>query len=722
MGWVENRNDGVLIHLEGEEHIISRFEKNIPLEAPAAANIHSIRRIRTENRNYKEFKIVNSRNISDEITEVSPDIAVCEACLNDMNNQPHRIDYPFINCTNCGPRFTIIKDLPYDRDKTTMASFEMCHICKKEYINVMDRRFHAQPVACNSCGPMYSIEYDGSVETDIYKILDILKHKIESGSIAAIKGLGGFHLACDAQNQNAVARLRLAKNRDGKPFAVMFRDIDSLRKYACVSNVEMELLTGWRKPIVLLQTREKLADGVSAGFNTVGAMLPYMPFHHLLMQRLSIPVIVLTSGNISDEPIIIHNHEAREILLPVSDMLVTYNRDIHNRTDDSVSRIINGTERIIRRSRGYVPNPIRLSLNADGILAAGAELVNCFCIGKGSQAIMSQHIGDLKNLETLEFYKESFEHFKKLFRVSPEMIVRDLHPDYLSSKYADETGLKTISVQHHHAHITSVMAEYGLDEKVIGIAFDGTGLGDDEAIWGGEFFVCDLNEYERMNHFRYVSMPGGDKATEEPWRMAVSYLYDVFGEGFREMPLPLLDFVSDEHVQIILNAIEKKINCPLTSSAGRLFDAIAALLNIVLYSEFHAEAPMRLEAIASENINNSYSYTVTGQEIDFTPMIKEIIRDIEKGTDNGIVSAKFHNTIINVIFAVAKEIGKRSGLKKVVLSGGSFQNKYILENIEKRFEGSGMKLFIPAKVPVNDGGIALGQLVIAAKRRELKCV
>jgi hydrogenase maturation protein HypF len=720
-GWVENRNDGVQIKVEGKQVGLEQFLASLENEAPLVSNITSLKVEEEKPENSSTFEIIKSSDISEEITEISPDIAVCENCLRDMKNQQHRINYPFINCTNCGPRFTIIKDLPYDREKTTMAVFPMCDQCKVEYSDILDRRFHAQPVACNYCGPYYELIYHGKRIKGIDRITTLVSEKILRGEIVTIKGLGGFFMACDAGNPQAVDRLREAKNRDGKPFAVMFSCIKEVKEYAEVNSIEERELLSWRKPIVILKTRKPLADGVSVGFHTIGAMLPYMPFHYLLFEKLKLPAIVLTSGNLSEEPIIINNNTAEKKLLPVSDALLTYNRDIYNRTDDSVQMVVNNKSRLIRRSRGYVPIPVDLKLNVDGILATGAELVNCFCLGKGTQAFMSQHIGDLKNLETYEFFTQSITQFEKLFRVKPKILVCDLHPEYLSTKYAMSTSEDLVSVQHHHAHIASCMAEHGLDEKVIGVSFDGIGLGDDGKIWGGEFLVCDLADYERVTHFEYVPMPGGDKATEEPWRMGVSYLYKVFGKDILKLDLPFLNKIGKQHIELMLQMINKGINCPLTSSAGRLFDAVASILNICSYADFHAEAPMRLESIIEKNMNDEYSYNID-KVISLARTIRGIVEDIKSGVPNSVIAAKFHSTIISVIFNAVRRIALGKKINMVVLSGGTFQNRYLLEEVENLLKKNDFQVFSQVKVPCNDGGLALGQLVIAAKRREMKCV
>ncbi len=712
-GSVENTNEYVLIKAECTDDTLSVFIDELKQYAPPASYIESINIQKDTVKNYPDFYIEKSRNISDDITQVSPDIAVCNNCLQDMHAQAHRLHYPLINCTNCGPRFTITRELPYDRQNTTMASFKMCPQCKKEYEEPSDRRFHAQPIACNHCGPNYSLLFNNQNITDTDKIITTLAKLIQQGKTIAIKGTGGYHLMCDALNEKAVHNLRKQKKREKKPFAVMFRDINTAKEHATIGKKEEELLMSWQRPIVLLKEKKALAKPVSLGFRTIGAMLPYMPFHYLLFEKLQTDVIVMTSGNISDEPIVKDDPEAKKRLLPLSDALVLYNRDIHNRTDDSVTFVVNEKEHLIRRSRGYVPHPHALNYNVNNILATGAELVNCFCLGKNNLAIMSQHIGDLKNIKTYEFYTESIERFSKLFRATPELIACDLHPDYLSTRYANETGLPLIKIQHHHAHIASCMAEHNIDEPVIGISLDGTGLGDDGNIWGGEYLICNLEDYSRYTHLEYIPLPGGDKATYEPWRTALSYLFKIYGKSIPE--LPFLEKINKEKMDMVSLAIEKQINTPLTSSMGRLFDAVSALCNVCTQPAFHAEAPMRLESIMDPSCNNKYSFEIK-KEISFKPMIHEIISDLKNNIPAAEISAKFHHTIIDVNLTIAKKIREDTGIKKVMLSGGSFQNRFLLSNTETKLQQAGFDVFANEKFPVNDGGIALGQLVVAGRR------
>jgi len=665
----------------------------------------------------KDFIILTSQDNSDETSEISPDIAVCPECLADMKMQPNRINYPFINCTHCGPRFTIIKDFPYDRKKTTMASFNLCDECREEYENIMDRRFHAQPVACKQCGPVYTLHTRDKVIHDFMEILDHTISMIKDGGILAVKGTGGFHLMCDAKNEVAVSRLRKSKKREGKPFAVMYRDVESVKEFLPVSEAEEKALVSWRRPIVILNAVSQPAFSISSGLNTMGVFLPYMPWHYLFFEKSGLPAIVLTSGNLAGEPIIIDNMKALELMQGIADGVLTYNRDIYNRTDDSVVRIMNGHERVIRRSRGFVPAAVKVHLDVSGILATGAELSNSFCLGKGNRAYLSQYIGDIKNKETMNFFEDTVARFLKLFRIQPELVAADLHPDYLSTRYARSLGIELIQVQHHHAHIASCMAENRLDEPVIGLAFDGTGYGDDGNTWGSEFLVCDYKDYTRRNHFAYMPMPGGDRAAEEPWRMGLSLLYQAFGDHLFDMDIPLLHSVNLKKAKLITEAISKNINAPLSSGTGRLFDAVASITGICINSLFHAEAPMKLESAIWSDIQDYYDVNIS-DGISFLPAIRQICADLSHGVSTGIISARFHNTVVEATFQEVKKISRETGINKIVLSGGTFQNKYLFESLETRLRKNNFVTFSHEKIPCNDGGLSLGQLVVAAAKRE----
>ncbi|MFC2087353.1 carbamoyltransferase HypF, partial [Bacteroidota bacterium] len=586
--------------------------------------------------------------------------------------------------------------------------------CEEEYVNLSDRRFHAQPIACNNCGPKYKLKVNHEIN-DFKNVLLKACELLNDGKILLIKGLGGFHMACDALNVKAIDQLREIKIREKKPFAILFKTIGSIEEYAYLSEEEKHSLLSWRRPIVLLESKGILSEKINPGLSTLGAFLPYMPIHYMLFERLNSPAIVLTSGNLSDEPIYIQNDIAYEVFHDKTDGILDYNRKIYNRTDDSVCRVMHGKERIFRRSRGYAPVPLYLKQNVDSILATGAELVNCFCIGKGNQAILSQHIGDLKNYETLEFFEETIEKFTRLYRVEPELIACDLHPDYLSTRYAESKSQRKVYVQHHHAHIASCMAECGLDEPVIGISFDGTGYGTDQHIWGSEFIITGLDQFERFAHFEYMPMPGGDAAVKEPWRMAVSFLKKYIGDDYLNIDLPFLNTISRNKLLKINDMIDKDINSPLSCGAGRLFDAVAALLNICTISNHHAEAPMRLESQIVKRISGKYDVELDSV-ISFHTMFEQMISDILTKSEIKSIATKFHNTMVDLIHRVAEKMRKETGIQKLVLSGGTFQNKYLVENLVPLLYRNDFDVYLHEKIPPNDGGIALGQLVIAAKK------
>jgi hydrogenase maturation protein HypF len=719
-GTVENRTDGVSVIVQGDLKAIDRFSNDILQFAPPASQIKSIEINSVPIPGFDSFKIIGSKIRDDQITEVSPDIAVCPECLADLENDPERINYPFVNCTNCGPRFTIIAGLPYDRPKTTMKSFRMCQKCKSQYNDILDRRFHAQPIACNSCGPVYKYKDRVKNLSRINEIIQEVSSKIASGRTVAIKGLGGYHLMCDALNNKAVSELRNKKQRDAKPFAVMFRDLHSVKQYCFLDEAEEKELTSWRRPIIILGQKKSMAAAVSDGLNTIGAMLPYMPVHHMLFKELKTPAVVLTSGNISDEPIITDDNDAEKKLLPFADSILSYNRQILNRTDDSVVRFIDRKISIIRRSRGFVPRPVDLRFNVEGILALGAEQKNSFCLGRGNQAVMSQYIGDLKNQATYQFLIESIDRFTKLFRFKPRCIACDLHPDYLSTRHAEtmmkEFRIPLVRIQHHHAHIASCMAENGIDEEVIGVSLDGTGFGTDGKIWGGEFIIAELNNFRRFANFDYAALPGGDKAIDEPWRMAYSYIYKYFGDSFDYNSMPLFRIVEKRKLTMVREALKKNINAPLSSGAGRLFDAVSAILGLCIEARFDSEAPMRLESVIADHTDDFYPFQAN-KTINFADTIKAIIRDMRKHSVS-VISAKFHNTIAQVILEVSKQIRKETSLSKVILSGGVFQNKYLLGKSLYLLNRNKFNVFTNHLVPANDGGISLGQLVIASKTRK----
>ncbi len=720
-GWVKNCTEGVRIYIEGPENKVHLFINGITSDAPAAAKVHSVHVSPAVPEFQPRFSILPSESEETDaaISEVPPDIAVCKECLSDMNSQGSRFNYFFTNCTNCGPRFTIIKALPYDRESTTMAPFTMCGNCLGEYREVTDRRFHAQPVSCLKCGPSYTFQSKDETITNDGLILQKIKEIIRNSGICAIKGLGGYHLVCDPFNTEAVERLRKVKKREGKPFAVMFPTVKEIRNHVQVSETEEKALTSSAAPIVLLKLRETAAvsPAVYRNLPSLGCILPYTPFYHALFSITGLKALVLTSGNISHQPLVTDNKEALSLFLESTDGVVTYDREIHNRCDDSVGRVSANMFRLIRRSRGWVPESLLLKDNAEGILAVGAELKTCFCIGKNYRAVLSQHIGDLKNPETVETFTSTVERFKQLFRFSPSLVVHDLHPDYASTRFARSLGLPVLEVQHHHAHIASCLTENKKDETVIGFSYDGTGLGDDGNIWGGEVLLCDLEGYQRAYHLPYLPMPGGDAAVAEPWRMALSVLYRTYGKNLLQLPLPFLKVLEQNKIDIILKMIERKINTPLTSSMGRLFDAVSALLGLCTKTSFDAEAPMRLEAVLKQGVTTFYPVPVT-KTIDTSHLIKGIVDDILQRISPGEISAKFHNSIIHMTGTIAELVRNRTGVSLCALSGGVFMNTYLLEGCTKILEQKGFSVLSHAEIPCNDGGLALGQLAIGAKKRK----
>ena len=723
-GSVANRNNGVIILAELSEEQRKQFIHRIRIEHPPTASIHKIeyRELQGTKDEFTGFSIVPSYSESEKVTQVAPDIAVCDDCLNDRKTQPHRIQYPFVNCTHCGPRFSIIRDLPYDRQQTTMSVFEMCPVCQSEYANIRDRRFHAQPVACNHCGPTYYYKKaNGKKESDYRQITDLCVRLLNEGKVIAVKGIGGYHLVCDATNELAVNKLRKIKVRDTKPFALMFKDVESMSSCVYINKVEEENLKSWRRPIVLLKQRLtengiSIASGVNPGMHTLGCMLPYMPIHYDWFQQIDSPALVMTSGNLNDRPIIVTPEEAEQQLGNRVELVLHHNRPIHNRVDDSVLQVCGNVPCLIRRSRGYAPEPFFADIPVEGILAFGAEKTNTFALGKGDTIIQSQHIGDLKNEETFSFYTESLNRFQHLFRFTPKWLACDLHPDYLSSIHAEtiaaENRIPLIKVQHHHAHAVACMLEHHLNQLTLAVVWDGTGLGDDGVAWGGEFFLCDRKNYTRLAYPEYVPMPGGDKAALEPWRMAAAYLHHY------KLPIPenFLNRIGKEKIERMIALMNKKIHSPDTSSIGRLFDGFASLLGICDTSSRQAEAAILLEQCADESCTLSYPIESSGNPVSFRVMFQSALKDLEENVPLAIMAAKFHNSLAKLIVEKVNQLSEETGVKQVVVSGGCFQNKRLIEQIQRLFSHSDISLFLPAQIPCNDGGVAVGQLAVAAAR------
>ena len=732
-GYVLNSSAGVTIEIEGNEPAVARFVATLRNSPPPLAQIEDVAIAELEPGGDAGFVIRHSEAEAGEFVLVSPDVATCDDCWRDFGDAANRrYGYPFTNCTNCGPRYTIIQDIPYDRPATTMAKFRMCALCQAEYEDFSNRRFHAQPNACPQCGPgLALVPSDGRFpgEEDYQSrgtpaILRRVRELLREGKIVAVKGLGGFLLACDAENDAAVSALRTRKRRSDKPFALMARDIAHVERFCVVTPEERNLLLSMRRPIVILQRREgsAISPAVAPGNATIGVMLPYTPLHYLLFSdSLDEPsqfrALVMTSGNLSEEPIVTSNEEAWQRLRDVADWFVFHNRDIYMRADDSVARVFDQRERVLRRSRGYVPHPVDLGIELQEILACGAELKNTLCLTKGRYAILSQHIGDLENFETLVFFEETLANLKKLFRVEPRSVAYDLHPQYLSTQFAQRLPLEPkVGVQHHHAHIASCMAENHLSGKVIGVAFDGTGYGSDGKIWGGEFLVADYLGFERRAHLRYVPLAGGDAAVRQPWRMAMSYLRDALGD---RASLGFVELVPKANIAIVEAMLARRLNCIDTSSCGRLFDAVSSIVGLRQEVSFEGQAAIELEMVADATVESAYPYAIADGDVaqlDMRPMIEAIMDDLARGIAAKEISAAFHNTLAAAIVEVCRRIRAAESLNRVCLSGGTFQNVFLLRRAVNALRSDGFEVFLHALVPPNDGGIALGQAVIANAR------
>lgn len=794
-GFVMNSSEGVIIEIEGKK--CSVFIERLKTEAPPLSQIMDVIVTPIQYYGYQDFKIIESKD-EGSFTLISADVSICNNCFREsLDKNDRRYLYPFINCTNCGPRYTITRSIPYDRPNTTMSIFKMCPDCKREYYDPENRRFHAQPNACPVCGPHVEliIKTEDTSSSIVYtkksfqkssgKLTLVQEHDnpiektitlLKEGKIIAIKGLGGFHIACDAFNEEAVERLRLKKRKSNKPFALMSPDVYTIMKFSYVTEEEEKLLTSNRRPIVLLNKRKNsLPEAVSPHNPYFGVMLPYTPLHYLLFyypltkeilqhgkknslegdskQNVSshlyahFDALIMTSGNISEEPIVINNEEAFVKLSDIADAFLIHNRGIFMRVDDSVLKLLCITNddistetclnissyssysktipanqtcylTFIRRSRGYVPDPIPLYDDGPDVLGCGSDIKNTFTLTKTRFAIPSQHIGDMENYETLTFFEESLKNLKDVYRVNPIALAYDLHPDYLSTQWAlKQKGIKKIGIQHHHAHVASVMAEKGMKNKVIGVSFDGTGYGLDRSLWGGEFLIADVIGFKRIGHFKYLPLPGGEMAIKDPWRTAISYIKDFAGVE-TEQYLESIGFVKkygEKKVADILKVIDIKTFSPLSSGAGRLFDAISAILGICDKNTFEGEAAIALESLTIPNIKEDYPINIKFKEImeiDFSQTIYCIINDLLKGEDKGLISSKFHNTIVSAILRVVQKLSSIHLINDVVLCGGVFQNIYLLKSAITQLQSIGMKVHIHDKVPTNDAGISLGQAYI----------
>lgn len=759
-GFVGNDSGGVFIEVEGTETAVSQFQHALSNNPPPLAHIENITTETVPLKQESSFVIVHSEKQAAANTLISPDICLCNDCLQELFDPgDRRYRYPFINCTNCGPRFTIIKDIPYDRPLTTMADFVMCPDCQKEYDDPRNRRFHAQPNACPVCGPQVWLE--GSVQYSVFSDQLVQDEAIRqaqgllaAGKIVAVKGLGGFHLACDAANDVALATLRERKGRVDKPFAVMALDVETVRQFAHVSDEEADLLIAKERPIVLLRKRGRegadsdstlhqgstapsrpyISPLVAPGNNTIGVMLPYTPLHYLLLTpnpqppapNPQSPVLVMTSANYSSEPIVHRNDEARERLAGLADAFLMHNRAIYGRCDDSVVRILKNQSPIsnlhallpIRRSRGYAPFPVKLPFAVPPTLAVGGELKATFCLAKDGYGYMSQHIGDMENVETLDAFTTAVSHFQAIFRTQPERIVCDMHPNYLSAQWAQAQGLPVVAVQHHHAHIAAVMAEHRLDGTVpvIGFSFDGTGYGTDGAIWGGEVMVADYGGFERVMHLNYVPLAGGDVSVQRPYRLALAYLWAAGLAWDEDLPPVAACPAPEQH--ILQQQLGKNINCVPTSSMGRLFDAVAALIDVRQTITYEGQAAIELEALAAEGITERYRFELLADTFDAAPLLRDVVADVHAGLETAVIAAKFHNAVADLILNVSLQLRRQTGLNQVALSGGVFQNVRLLQTAVQQLQTHQFETFTHRLVPPNDGGLALGQAMIGRMKRK----
>ncbi|MBN2455233.1 MAG: carbamoyltransferase HypF [Sedimentisphaerales bacterium] len=731
-GYVCNDTKGVMIEAQGGDQNITEFLERLqsntdkpPLAEIKGCKVVEIKPIEAED----SFVIKSSRPGGITLSEVTADIATCRDCLAEMTEpNDFRYQYPFINCTNCGPRYSIVKTVPYDRVNTTMSCFKMCRRCRSEYENVTDRRFHAQPVACAACGPTLSLtDNEGNtIETQNKEVIAEAAKMLLDGKILAIKGIGGFHLAVDALNDKAVRRLRKRKRRDHKSFAIMTDSVEKIRKYAVINEVSEQLLQSPQSPIVLLTKKRdsQIASSVAEEVNTLGFMLCYAPLHHLLFSQ-GLKVLVMTSGNISDEPLICKNEKAMEKLATIADAFLMHNREIYRQVDDSIIHFIEEGPVLLRRARGYVPTPIIIKENSrQDILAAGADMKNTFCCVKQNQLICSEHIGDLEDAQVHHHYIESIEHLSKLFEIEPKVVACDLHPGYLSRNYAlSIPDVEVIEVQHHWAHIASVLVENELNGPVIGLACDGTGYGSDGAIWGCECLIGSLEDFERFGHMSYWPLAGADKASKEAIRPVLGLLMDSYSDDFEldnfGWLLQRIEPDQDKQ-QIISEQINKHVNTVETSSLGRIFDAVAAMVGLGAKNYFDAQLPMALEAIAAECIESNYDFQFTCSdnepiELDLRKMIQQIVNDIGADMNKEVISAKFHNTIALALAEMAEQARAKSGLNTVALSGGVFCNRYLTNRCIKLLKGKDFDVLYNRLVPSNDGGISVGQAAIAAK-------
>lgn len=710
-GTVRNTSGGVEVEVQGAARDVEEFVRRLPNEAPPLARIFDVTTEFVPVRPDAGFTILKSRPGSDRLALILADVATCDACLKELFDPADRRHlYPFINCTECGPRFTITRDIPYDRALTSMADFAMCGRCRAEYEDPNDRRFHAQPIACPDCGPKLWLH--GSTEDPISGT----KRRLSEGLVVAVKGLGGFHLAVHANDDRAVRTLRERKHRAGKPLAVMVRDLDVARRFCELDARSASALTAVERPIVLLRRRPEApcAPSVAPGLDQVGLFLPYTPLHHLLFREAPFDALVMTSGNLSEEPIAADDEDALERLGGIADAFLLHDRRILHRTDDSVVRVA-GRVHSVRRSRGFVPVPILLNREAPPIIAAGGELKSTICLTRGRFAFLSSHVGDLENVEALAFFQETVAHFENLLGVAPKVIAHDLHPHYFSTRWAMQQGLQRIPVQHHHAHIAACMAEHRLEGRVIGVALDGTGYGPDGTIWGGEILLADYERFERAAHLAPFPLPGGTAAIKAPWKVAAALLHHL-GMPLLDQPIDFARRLDRAKTVNLLRMIDRGFNSPMTSSCGRLFDAVAALVGLKQEVSYEGEAAILLEAAIDETDQGApYVMPLTGGRLETGPLLAAIVRDLVAGVPGGAISRRFHDGLVESLRRAAAALRDRTGIDRVCLGGGCFQNGWLLTRLEAQLVQDRFSVYVPETVPANDGGISLGQAAVAAR-------
>jgi hydrogenase maturation protein HypF len=737
-GFVRNDERGVVLEVEGPAAAVERFLVRLPAEAPPLSCVEAVRTEELAPTGERGFAIAPSAGGGSPDAPVSPDTATCDDCLRELfDPSDRRFRYPFTNCTNCGPRFTIVRGVPYDRPRTTMAGFAMCALCRAEYEDPHDRRFHAQPIACPTCGPVARlVDAEGNdVSPSVTDAAAAAAAALLAGRIVAIKGLGGFHLACRAGDEAAVAALRARKHREDRPFALMVRDLATAHALAALGPEHEALLVSRARPIVLAPRRPdaRVAPSVAPAVPELGLMLPYAPLHHLLLADAGEP-LVMTSGNVSDEPIAFRDEDARERLRGIADLFLVHERPIETRTDDSVVRVVRGRPLMLRRSRGHVPAALPLPLSARPVLGCGAELKNTFCLARGRRAWVGHHIGDLANPETLQAFADGIEHVGRLFDVRPQVVAHDLHPGYLSTAYAlEREGVELVGIQHHHAHLAACLAEHGERGPAVGAIFDGTGYGPDGTVWGGELLVGGLDGVERAGHLHPVRMPGGEQAIHQPWRMACAWLaacedgpdgtprsggWARAGAPAPVMPAGLAARIDPSRWEAVARLASTGLSSPVTTSMGRLFDAVAALCGVRQEVTYEGQAAIELEAAADPREPGAYAFALGGDPLvlDARPVIRAVAADVHDGAPAGVVAARFHAGLASATADACAQVAARAGLDTVVLSGGTFQNALLLTRTAAALEARALRVLVPERLPPNDGGISFGQVAIAAAR------